>query len=161
MEALQIDKNAKTLDVIALPLQTDCLLMPDIMVFEICEPRQLELKADGPEWLLGNMYWRGRWVPIISFEVMNEADFSAPTSVQRVAVIASLSKHGHLPYYAIVLSGEPSMKRFSRRCLVVHEGRARGRAETLSVEFDNNSAGIPNINWVEQHLLGYILHYKG
>ncbi|MBT6579099.1 MAG: hypothetical protein HOO01_02420, partial [Cellvibrionales bacterium] len=38
------------------------------------------------------------------------------------------------------------------------EGRPRGRAEAMSVSMSDLMAGIPNIEWVEQHLLAYILH---
>jgi chemosensory pili system protein ChpC len=160
MYALKLDQADKKMDVIALPLEADFLLVPDVMVAEICEPRQLKFITDGPNWLMGEINWRGRSMPLVCFEAMNSADARRPDKVQRVAVIASVSKHGYLPYYALVLAADPTVKTIGRRSLAVHEGRPRGRAESLSVECDGIAAGIPNINWIEQHLLGYILHHK-
>jgi len=160
MHASKFDEATKKMDVIALPLQTDFLLVPDVMVAEIYEPRQISYISDGPNWLIGEINWRGSNMPLVCFEAMNSADAQRPETVQRVAVIASVSKHGYLPYYALALAADPTVKTIGRRSLTVHDGRARGRAETLSVECEGVAAGIPNINWIEQHLLGYILHHK-
>ncbi|MDG1541645.1 MAG: hypothetical protein P8Q39_02250, partial [Candidatus Thalassarchaeaceae archaeon] len=64
----------------------------------------------------------------------------------------------HLPYYAVVISGTPSLHEIADDELSLCTGRPRGRAESMSVAVDELVAGVPNIEWVEQHLLAYILH---
>lgn len=160
MEARDFNESLKTLEVIKLPTTSSAIILPDVMVAEIIQPRHSELTSDGPDWLVGHCRWRGHSIPMICFEAMNQANYVTPSEVLYVAVINSLSKHGYLPYYGIVLSELPSASTIERRTVTVHDGRARGRAETLSVLLEGESAGIPNINWIEQHLLGYILHYN-
>ena len=158
MEALRTEQPIANLAVMLLPLQTDNLLLPDVMIAEICEPGRIEVKAESPEWFVGQIQWRGQTVPLISFEAMNGAMAIAADLVQYVAVVESTLGHGHLPYYAVVISGRPTILDVSDDQIRPYEGRPRGRAEAISVILDQKTAGIPNVDWVEQHLQTYILH---
>ncbi|NNL56271.1 MAG: chemotaxis protein CheW [Pseudomonadales bacterium] len=158
MEALQTENSQFNLAVMLLPLQTDNLLLPDVMIAEICEPGQVEVKADSPEWFVGYIQWRGQTVPLISFEALNGAMATEADLVRHVAVVESTLGHGHLPYYAVVLNGRPTILDVNDDQIRAYEGRPRGRAEAISVILDQKTAGIPNVDWVEQHLQTYILH---
>ena len=158
MEALHTQQAQANLAVMLLPLQTDHLLLPDVMVAEICEPGSIAVKAESPEWFVGHFQWRGQTVPLISFEALNGAIAIAAELVQYVAVVESTLGHGHLPYYAVVINGRPSILDVSDDQIRAYEGRPRGRAEVVSVILDQKTAGIPNVDWVEQHLQTYILH---
>ena len=81
MEALHFDESLTALDVIKLPMTTDGLIVPEVMVAEIYQPRGLEVKEAGPDWLAGHCHWRGHTIPIISFEAMNQANCAAPKDV--------------------------------------------------------------------------------
>ncbi|MBT8140232.1 MAG: chemotaxis protein CheW [Gammaproteobacteria bacterium] len=158
MQSLLGEAPTTHLEVMLLPLQTDNLLLPDVMVAEICDGGEITVKAGSPDWFVGYANWRGQSVPLISFEALNGAMPIAADQVQQIAVLESTLGHGHLPYYAVVLSGRPSILDVSDDQVRSYEGRPRGRAETISVMIEQKTAGIPNVDWVEQHLQTYILH---
>lgn len=112
-----------------------------------------------PEWFIGNLDWRGTKLPLISFESLNGASTVGAENVKRVAVINGTVDQSHLPYYAVVVSDTPSLHEVKDEDHIkLNEGRPRGRAEAMSVTVNDRVAGVPNIDWVEQHLLAYILH---
>jgi chemosensory pili system protein ChpC len=158
MEALQQDHTLSNLTVMLLPLQTDHLLLPDVMIAEIFEPGDIEVKVESPEWFVGYIQWRGQAVPLISFEALNGSMAVPAALVQHVAIVESTLGHGHLPQYAVVVSGRPTILDITDDQIKPYEGRPRGRAEVMSVMLDQKTAGIPNVNWVEQHLQTFILH---
>lgn len=158
MDIFSSDYSFSSLAVMLLPLQTDNLLIPDAMVLENCAPGDIAMKADSPEWFVGYIQWRGQSVPLISFEALNGAMAIAAEQIGRVAIVRSMAAHGHLPYYAVVVDAAPDIIDISNDDVRIHESRPRGRAEALSVSVGDTTAGIPNVDWVEQHLLTYILH---
>ena len=141
-----------------LPLQIDGLLLPDVTVVEILKIDNISPLLKSPEWLIGSIKWRGEALPLISFEALNGAATVDPKIISRVAIINGTADNSHLPYYAVVISDTPSLHDIAEDDIELYEGRPRGRAEAMSVRVNNLIAGVPNIEWVEQHLLAYILH---
>ena len=141
-----------------LPLQMDGMLLPDVSVIEVLSVQQITEASGSPEWYIGAISWRGMQLPLICFESLNGAMTVSAESVERVAIVRGTADHGHLPYYALVICGVPQLFTLSEEDIEVHEGRPRGRAEAMSVAVLDQTAGIPNIEWVEQHLLAYTLH---
>ncbi len=141
-----------------LPLQMDGMLLPDVSVVEVMPVQEIAETSGSPEWYIGSIAWRGMQLPLICFESLNGAMTVSAESVERVAIVRGTADHGHLPYYALVICGKPQLFTLSEEDIEVHEGRPRGRAEAMSVAVLDQTAGIPNIEWVEQHLLAYTLH---
>lgn len=157
MEAFSSELVGHDMSVMLLPLSTDAMLVPDIMVVEVCGVDNLEFAEDAPEWFVGSKYWRGYKIPVICFEALNGAMPVDPAHIQRLAIIKSTVEHGYLPYYGMVLAEDPSIHAVSGESVIQEEGRPRGRAEALSVSLDGKTAGIPNTEWIESHLLTYLL----
>lgn len=158
MQAFNTDITNQSFDAMYLPLQMDGLLVPDVTVVEIFTAGYVTQQLKSPEWFLGYIEWRGRRLPLVCFESLNGAGAVDPNAVTRVAVLNGTADHGHLPYYAIAVNDSPTILNISDDDIEVHEGRPRGRAEAMSIAVKNFTAGIPNIEWVEQHLLAYTLH---
>lgn len=157
MHALKYDLNQSPFTAMYLPLQMDGLLLPDVTVVEILKAAKITSHIKSPEWFVGSIQWRGAELPLIAFESLNGAATIAPENVSRVAIINGSVDHSHLPYYAIVISDTPSLYEIDEGELSICEARPRGRAEAVSVAINDRVAGVPNIEWVEQHLLAYIL----
>ena len=141
-----------------LPLQMDGMLLPDTSVVEVLAVQNIIETSGSPEWYIGSISWRGMQLPLVCFESLNGAMTVQPEQVERVAIVRGTADHGHLPYYALVICGKPELFMIAEEDIEVHEGRPRGRAEAMSVAVMDRTAGIPNIEWVEQHLLAYTLH---
>jgi len=157
MEMLSTYPGSHNLPVMLLPLNTDAMLVPDIMVVEICGSDGMQMAVETPDWFVGYKHWRGYKVPIISFEALNGAMPVDPAQIDKLAIIKSTVEHGYLPYYALVISDTPVVYEISGESVILEEGRPRGRAEVLSVALEGRTAGIPNTEWIENHLLTYLL----
>jgi len=158
MQELKYELNLSPFTAMYLPLQMDGLLLPDITVVEILKVSKISPLLKSPEWLIGNISWRGIELPLISFESLNGAASLDPKTISRIAIINGTADNSHLPYYAIVISDTPSLHIIADGDIEMCQGRPRGRAEAMSVTVNELMAGVPNIEWVEQHLLAYILH---
>lgn len=158
MHELKYEMNLLPFTAMYLPLQMDGLLVPDVTVVEILRVDKIASQIKSPEWFIGSIQWRGYELPLISFESLNGAATVNPENISRVAIINGIADQSHLPYYAVVISNTPSLHEIVGDDLTLCEGRPRGRAEAMSVTINDLVAGVPNIEWVEQHLLAYILH---
>lgn len=158
MQESQYEISLSPFTAMYLPLQMDGLLLPDVTVVEILKTNDISPLLKTPEWLIGTISWRGEALPLISFEALNGAATVDPKTITRVAIINGTADNSHLPYYAVVISDTPSLHDIADGDIELCEGRPRGRAEAMSVRVNDFVAGVPNIEWVEQHLLAYILH---
>ena len=158
MQESQYEISLSPFTAMYLPLQMDGLLLPDVTVVEILKTNDISPLLKTPEWLIGTISWRGEALPLISFEALNGAATVDPKTITRVAIINGTADNSHLPYYAVVISDTPSLYDIADGDIELCEGRPRGRAEAMSVRVNDLVAGVPNIEWVEQHLLAYILH---
>ena len=158
MQSSSAQYLSKPVKAMFLPLQMDGMLLPDVSVVEVMQVREIAEASGSPEWYIGSIAWRGIQLPLICFESLNGAMTVPAESVESVAIVRGTADHGHLPYYALVICGKPQLFTLSDEDIEVHEGRPRGRAEAMSVAVLDQTAGIPNIEWVEQHLLAYTLH---
>lgn len=160
MLAIETDFMSSNIPLMYLPLTVDGLLMPDVAIVAVSSRDQVKRKDDGPEWLIGNINWRGSTIPVIDFDILNGHSPSEDMGrrIDKVVIVASTADHGHLPYYAISISESPQMLFASDDEIHLHEARPRGRAEAMSVSVKQFTGGIPNVAWIEQHLLACILH---
>ena len=152
-----METHSSHLPVMLLPLNTDAMLVPDIMVVEVCDAADVQMAEQSPEWFVGSKYWRGYKIPVISFEALNGAMQLDSSQISKLVIIKSTVEHGYLPYYGMVIADKPIMSEVSGDSVMLEEGRPRGRAEALSVSLEGKTAGIPNTEWIESHLLTYLL----
>lgn len=141
-----------------LKLSSVNLLVPDIMVEEICWPASVQAVKNAPDWFLGFFNWENFRLPLISFEKMNgqnDRDFSAGTSV---AIINGSVNHHHLPYYGLIVGEENRLVPLKKKSIAPDFGKPIIRAEACWTIVENESAVIPKVDWLEEHLLSFILH---
>ena len=131
METFSIHGSDNNLPVMMLPLNTDNMLVPDIMVIEICESKDIQTVDQSPDWFIGYSNWRNYKVPVISFEALNGAMAVDVSQVNRIAIIKTTAEHGYLPYYAIAVSDMPAMYEVSGETVLIE-------ARVLSVEFSRH-----------------------
>ena len=93
---------------ILLPVGARSLLLPNAAVAELIVYREGAETRDGssPDWLLGEIEWRGRRIPLVSFEVAagrKRADTG--TRRARIAVLNTPSGNEALPYIGVLTLG--------------------------------------------------------
>jgi chemosensory pili system protein ChpC len=92
-----------------IPAEDELLLLPTSVMAEVVDfqvPRAME---NAPGWLLGEIEWDNRQVPVFSFSALiNGRDVGEMPRKPKIMVLKSLADSARVPYIGIVLSGLPS-----------------------------------------------------
>ncbi len=104
------------------PIADARLIVPRVCVAEVSGLGQLHLAEDGPEWLVGSVGWKGREVPLVSFEAACGRE--PPEIVSRTrAVIFHGSQPQRGAYFAVLSQGLPQLVRINREVVGPDESR--------------------------------------
>jgi chemosensory pili system protein ChpC len=146
--------DARSLAGVVLPAGPADLLLPNAAVAEIVAYRPPVEIAGVPPWLLGQLEWRERLVPVVSIAAAEEGgEGAAPGRRARLAVCFMPSGNTALPYVAI-LSVEPArLARFSAEALEPAAERRDNPFVLYALTYAERPAWIPDLDAVERAVL--------
>ncbi len=104
-----------------------------------------------PAWFIGRLNWRDMDIPVLSVEVMNGQ--ALPREQNRVAVFSGISRQGELPFYGVVLAGQPRPARVKIAELEDLESAPLGPVDFLQVRYAGELACIPDLDKLEALLV--------
>lgn len=136
-----------------IPLHQKNALLPNAAVAEVIAYSDPTTMEDAPSWLLGNLHWRDRKVPLVSLEAITGDDVAAKTG-PRIAVLNTLNSNPKVPYVAILLQGIPSLILIQSKNINWDvKNDASGDASVAGyVELESGYAFIPDIDTLEQRI---------
>jgi chemosensory pili system protein ChpC len=140
---------------VLIPLSDRQLLLPNAVVAEIMGYQTPEAVEGAPEWLMGNLAWRGIMIPVISFEVMNGNEVMEPGHRGRIAIINVLSNRPRFSHYGLVVQAIPSLVRVSTDNVMPTASDGTEENNPLirqAVDLDMSPAFIPDLDEMEQQL---------
>jgi chemosensory pili system protein ChpC len=92
------------------PADTETLLLPTGIMAEVMDYQDPSPLDDSPPWLLGQMEWENRQIPVFSFSALiNASDIEKISSKSKILIIKSLADSARVPYLGILLSDLPRM----------------------------------------------------
>ncbi|WP_426151594.1 chemotaxis protein CheW [Pseudomonas sp. DC3000-4b1] len=100
----RIFSRRETLNVLLLPLAGRQLMVPDVAVAELIGYRPRDAAGQAAPWDLGDIPWRGRQLPLVSFEAACGQPLPRGERV-RVAVMHGVGER--LPFFALLMQGIP------------------------------------------------------
>ena len=131
------------------------LLLPNAATVEVLSYADPEPIPDAPDWLLGQIRWRGWRLPMVSFARIAGTHTEGSTIGTKVIVIKALGGDPKLPYFALVAQGFPRLVTISRDNLVVdsehHEVMPEGIR--LQVMFNGDVALVPDLDAAERMIV--------
>jgi len=133
-----------------IPMLGRPLLIPNVAVAEIVNWDTPQKREDSPHWLLGTVQWRGVELPVVSLELMNDAEMDDADHGQRLAVIHGVGE-GHLQFFAISVQGLPRLVRVLPGEMSADEPSPDPAFDTL-VMVNGERAVIPDLANVERTL---------
>ena len=90
------------------PSREVSLVLPTTILEEVIDFTPPEPLAGAPSWLLGEVEWGNRQVPVFDFSsLINGEDPETPSARFHIMVIKSLSDDGKVPYLGLLLSDLP------------------------------------------------------
>ena len=103
-------KSGKSPEIRCLLIPTDgeVLVLPMSTMAEVIDITQLQPMDDTPPWLLGQIEWESRQVPVFSFSALiNGRDVGTLSARSKIMVLKTLSESARVPYLGLLLAGLP------------------------------------------------------
>lgn len=134
------------------------VLLPNAIIAEVVSYKKLKSIDSSPNWLLGEMNWRGYDLPVICYNSLSTGIHSTFEKKGRVAVIKSLGNIEKMPYFAMLVSGVPRLQLVTQGDLQVHQtDENENNAIASRVTIQDEMSEIPNIRFIE-HVLNTVIH---
>ena len=128
------------------PLTTGHVLLPSAVVAEVLEFKVLEPFKQAPDWLLGELAWRGWQVPVINYLRLIDAQADISISARaRILIIKTLGESTQVNFLGLLIQGLPKLKTVSSDALVEKSGSNLPKELFSQVVIDNQPALLPEL----------------
>lgn len=149
---------------VLLPVGERPLLLPNAAVAEVIGFLEPEPQSEIPDWLLGRIEWRGRHVPVVSWERMvegREPDWNAQRV--RIAVLNTLNGNPDLPHIGILSVGLARLVRIHANALTEDPlGEDTSPLVSAAVVIADSTAWIPDLDELERQVTAtFETHHAG
>jgi chemosensory pili system protein ChpC len=129
------------------------LLLPNTLVAEVSDATRVMPAANTPDWLSGFISWRGRNVPLVSFERMLGMEAAARHEGSRMVILNTLNNNPRVPFIAIEIQGLPHLSLLKHGMLEYDENEKTEEPVVLTgLRIEGESLIVPNIDAVERML---------
>lgn len=148
--------EAEELYSLLVPLSGDRLIVPRACVAEVVRFSEPTAEAAAHHWMLGNVNWNGRPLPVVSFEgaLGNEV----PVSTGRTRVVVFYASTGQLKngYFGVLTQGFPQLVRVNEEVLKLEakDGWPDDAPVLCRVRMINEFPLIPDLERLETMLAG-------
>jgi len=148
-------KQFETVHSLLLPLNKEILILPNAAVAEIIPYTEPDKVNDAPEWFLGQLNWRERRVPFVSFELASDGEAGKLHKSCRIAVLNTLNGNAELPYIAVLSQGLPSLQLVRPNNIQFTDSPAEQRQSIKAyVNLNGIAALVPDIDELESRIIG-------
>jgi chemosensory pili system protein ChpC len=135
---------------VMVPITDAELLLPNASVAEIVAYSEPEAIDQAPDWLLGNVLWRGWQVPVISFGVLTERLEAEPVDGAKFCVTKSLISNERMPYIGILAQGFPRLVTVTESVLTEVPDSSSHIALAGKVIIGDRDAIVPDLDRIGQ-----------
>lgn len=139
-----------------LPVNGRTMMLPNVTVAEIIPYQQLLPEENRPDWWVGALPWRNRFVPIISFPAINGEPQTSLPSNRRLAIFNNVTGDERLEFCGIITDDLPRLMRVMSDEVIVDEEELAGPAEVARVIVNGEKASIPNVEFIQEMILRYL-----
>ena len=99
------------------PLSEDRLIVPRACVVEVVRFTQPDTEAGAHSWMMGNVNWNGRELPVVSFEGALGKEVPVATGRTRIVVFYATSGQLKTGYFGVLTQGFPQLVRVNKDVL--------------------------------------------
>ena len=135
------------------PIAQTRLIVPRVCVAEVTGLGQLQILDGGPEWLLGRVGWKGREIPLVSFEAACGGE--TPEIVSRTRAVIFYGAHELAgAFFAVLSQGLPQLVRINREVVGPDEETTweEGAPVVCRIRMVNEYPLVPDLEQIEAML---------
>jgi chemosensory pili system protein ChpC len=143
-----------TVRCLVLAMHEMSLLVPNTMVAEVIDYKPAEATGHMPGWVIGMLSWRGRNVPVISFERLLGRDTARHNQERRYVVCNTLNGNPRVPFFALEVQGIPHLTLVNNDMLDRDPEKKQQHepAVLAHLRLNEESVIVPNIDVMEKML---------
>lgn len=135
-----------------LPLADSRLLVPSVAVAELLAQQVPQALAGQPEWVLGQIEWRGLLLPLLSFECACGQPLPRRGKQACIAVLNAQGGRPHVKFLALQLQGIPQALRVDASLARSAQLPVQALDQAV-VALNDLPARIPDLEKLENQLL--------
>ncbi|MBT8090529.1 MAG: chemotaxis protein CheW [Gammaproteobacteria bacterium] len=145
---------AEELYSLLVPLSGDRLIVPRACVAEVVRFSTPEHEAGAHDWMLGNVNWNGRPLPVVSFEGALGKEVPVATGRTRIVVFYASTGQLKTGYFGVLTQGFPQLVRVNKDVLKFEakEGWPDDAPVLCRVRMINEFPLIPDLEKLEDML---------
>jgi chemosensory pili system protein ChpC len=130
-----------------IPTDQETLLLPTSTMAEVIDYTAPEPMNEAPPWLLGQVEWESRQVPIFSFSALiNGTDAGKISSKSKIMILKSLSDSARVPYLGLLLGDLPQPVIVKEIKLVATGDEKKALGVFSRITIDETKAIIPDLD---------------
>lgn len=136
------------------PLSGDRLIVPRACVAEVVRYMEPKQQAGTHPWVLGDVDWNGRPLPVVSFEGALGNDMPVVTGRTRIVVFYASTGNLKIGYFGVLTQGFPQLVRVNREVLKLEakDGWPADAPVLCRVRMINEFPLIPDLERLENML---------
>lgn len=136
------------------PLAEDRLIVPRACVVEVVRYTEPDTEAGAHNWMMGNVSWNGRELPVASFEGALGKAVPAATGRTRIVVFYATTGQLKTGYFGVLTQGFPQLVRVNKDVLELEsvEGWPETAPVLCKVKMINEFPLIPDLEQLENML---------
>jgi len=149
-----VSAEADELYSLLVPLSGDRLIVPRACVAEVVRFSTPDHQVGAQEWMLGNVTWNGRTLPVVSFEGALGNDVPVATGRTRIVVFYASTGELRTGYFGILTQGFPQLVRVNKDVLKLEakDGWPEQAPVLCRVRMINEFPLIPDLERLEAML---------
>jgi chemosensory pili system protein ChpC len=130
-----------------IPTDPEMLLLPTSTMAEVIDFSPPEPMDDTPPWLLGQVEWESRQVPVFSFSALiNGTDVGEVPSKSKIMILKSLSNSAKVPYLGLLLGDLPRPVSIKEDRLVEIGDEKKSLGVYSRIMVDDDEAIVPDLD---------------
>lgn len=130
-----------------IPADDELLLLPTSTMSEVVDFSSLEPMENAPPWLLGQLEWESRRVPIFSFgALINATDMGEIPKKSKIMILKSLSDSARMPYIGLLLTDLPRPISIKEENIVETGDDKKALGVYSRVTVDESEAIVPDLD---------------
>ncbi|MEL7449860.1 MAG: chemotaxis protein CheW [Pseudomonadota bacterium] len=147
-------ENSDEIYSLLVPLSDERLLVPRVCIAEVAAWSEPTPVDDAEPWLLGNVSWNGRTVPLMSFEGACDQPVPELSNRTRIVIFHAVTDRLEHGYFGLVTQGFPQLVRVSPAVLEVEDGASWPEHAPVMCQarMVNQHPLIPDIDRIEEML---------
>lgn len=156
----QLTNDSSTSDMLPcllIPIQGGRMVLPNVTVAELIPFQKPVALENTPDWIIGQIEWRGTMIPVISYEEFSGFKKGPAGQDLRVAVVNSPNgEQGKMRFFGMLTQGIPSLIKLEEAAIKENQNSVLQKGQKMAVTLETGHATIPDLDMLETAILKQI-----